>query len=128
MCCSYNIKTVSEEQYQKMLDHLPACTLMGQACQLNTDACEAAYSYCNLFETTPYYSTGLNPYDIRVPCGENDLCYNFTNIDIFLNLESTRQALHVSEEVEKWQSCNNAVNIMFVSDWMKNFHTVSGVL
>lgn len=122
---SYGIKTVSEEQYQKMLDHLPACTLMGQACQSNADACESAYTYCNLFETTPYYNTGLNPYDIRVPCGDNDLCYNLTNIDVFLNLESTRKALHVSDEVKKWESCNNAVNAMFAGDWMRNYHTVS---
>ena len=94
---------------------------MGQACQSNVDACEYAYTYCNLFETTPYYNSGLNPYDIRVPCGDNDLCYNFTNIEIFLNLESTRKALHVSEEVDKWESCNNAVNVMFVNDWMRNF-------
>eukprot|EP01040_Poterioochromonas_malhamensis_P009740 gene9740-10581_t len=120
---SYGIKTVSEEQYQKMLDHLPACTLMGQACQSNADACESAYTYCNLFETTPYYNTGLNPYDIRVPCGDNDLCYNLTNIDVFLNLESTRKALHVSDEVKKWESCNNAVNVMFAGDWMRNYHT-----
>jgi cathepsin A (carboxypeptidase C) len=118
---SYGIKTVSEETYQKMVDHLPACKLLGQACQLSVDACEAAYTYCNLFETTPFYSTGLNPYDIRVPCGENDLCYNFTAIDSFLNLPSTRAALHVSSEVKKWESCNNAVNVMFASDWMRNF-------
>jgi cathepsin A (carboxypeptidase C) len=119
---SYGIKTVSEEAYSNMLDHLNACTLMGAACQENVDACEPAYSFCNIFETTPYYNTGLNPYDIRVPCGDNDLCYNFTSIETFLNLPSTREALHVSDKVEAWQSCNTAVDIMFVSDWMRNFH------
>lgn len=119
---TYGVKAVTEEQYEKMLQHLPACTLMGAACQANVDACEYAYTFCNLFETTPFYNSGLNPYDIRVPCGENDLCYNFTNIEIFLNLESTRKALGVSDKVEKWQSCNNAVNLMFVNDWMRNFH------
>jgi len=119
---SYGIKTVSEDQYSRMVDHLNACTLMGAACQSNVDACEYAYTYCNLFETTPYSMTGLNPYDIRVPCGDNDLCYNFTNIETFLNLQSTREALHVSDQVDKWESCNMAVNIMFVSDWMRNFH------
>lgn len=118
---SYGIKTVSEETYEKMLKHVPACTLMGAACQNNTDACEYAYTFCNLALTTPYYNTGLNPYDIRVPCGESDLCYNFTNIEIFLNLESTRQALGVASEVKKWQSCNTAVDVMFMNDWMKNY-------
>eukprot|EP01039_Chlorochromonas_danica_P007629 gene7629-8431_t len=118
---TYGIKCVSEETYEKMEKHLSACKHLGQACQLSSDACEIAYSYCNLFETTPYYNTGLNPYDIRVPCGDSDLCYNFTNVDTFLNLPSTRQALHVSDEVDKWQSCNNGVNAMFMSDWMRDY-------
>lgn len=121
---SYNIKTVSEEQYQSMVDHVPKCKSLAQACQTNDDLCAAADDYCNIFETTPYYSTGLNPYDIRVPCGDNDLCYNFTNIETFLNLDSTRQALHVSDQVEEWVSCNNAVNAMFINDWMKNYQQV----
>jgi cathepsin A (carboxypeptidase C) len=118
---SYGIKTVSEEAYAKMVKHVPACTLMGAACQLSVEACEYAYTFCNLMETTPYYNTGLNPYDIRKPCGDNALCYNFTNIETFLNLPSTREALHVSEKVDKWESCNTAVDIMFMSDWMRNF-------
>jgi len=117
---SYGIKTVSEESYAKMVDHLPACELMGKACQLKVDACEYAYTYCNLVETTPYYNTGLNPYDIRKPC-EGDLCYNFTNIDTFLNLPSTREALHVSDKVKKWESCDTAVNVMFAQDWMRDY-------
>ena len=28
-----------------------------------------ADDYCNLAETTPYYNTGLNPYDIKKECG-----------------------------------------------------------
>lgn len=122
---SYGIKTVTEDQYEKMLKHLPACELMAKACQLNIDACEPAYEFCNVFETTPYYNSGLNPYDIRKPCGDSSLCYNFTNIETFLNLETTRTALHVSSEVKKWETCNTAVDIMFMKDWMKNYQTVS---
>lgn len=121
---SYGIKTVTEEQYAKMVDHVPTCTKMGEACQMNVDACEYAYTYCNLFLTTPYYNTGLNPYDIRVPCGANDLCYNFTNIELFLNDPAVRDALHVSSEVDEWVSCNNKVNVMFMNDWMRDFQTV----
>lgn len=118
---SYGIKTVSEDAYAKMLKHVDSCTLMGKACQLDVEACEPAYTYCNLMETTPYYNTGLNPYDIRLPCGDNDLCYNFTSIETFLNLPSTRQALGVSDEVKEWVSCNTAVDVMFVNDWMRDF-------
>lgn len=118
---TYDIKCVSEEAYTSMMDHTPTCTKLAKACQANVEICDQADTYCNLFETTPYYNTGLNPYDIRKPCGENALCYNFTNIEIFLNLQSTREALHVSDKVEEWTECNNAVNAMFINDWMRNF-------
>jgi len=121
---TYDIKCVSEESYEKMLDHVPSCTKFAEACQLNVDACEPANTYCNLFETTPYYSTGLNPYDIRKPCGDSSLCYDFSNIETFLNLNSTREALHVSDKAGEWTECNNAVNAMFAADWMRNFQQV----
>jgi len=121
---SYGIKTVSEETYAKMVDHVPTCTKMAEACQMNVDACQYAYTYCNLFLTTPYSKTGLNPYDIRRPCGENALCYNFTSVENFLNAPSTRAALHVSDKVDEWVSCNTAVNVMFANDWMRDFQQV----
>jgi carboxypeptidase C (cathepsin A) len=68
---------------------------------------------------------GLNPYDIRKPCGESDLCYDFSNIETFLNLESTRTALGVSSEVKQWESCDTAVNVLFMDDWMINYQRVS---
>lgn len=119
---TYGIKCVSEEAYISMNDHMDRCVNMAKACQKNVDVCDEADSYCNMFETTPYYNTGLNPYDIRKPC-EGDLCYDFTNIDTYLNLESTRTALGVAPEVGTWESCNTAVNLMFVNDWMRNFQT-----
>ena len=75
--------------------------------------------------TTPYYRTGLNPYDIRKPCGDSDLCYDFSNLDTFLNLESTRASLHVSDNVDKWVDCSTAVDLAIAPyDWMKNFQYV----
>lgn len=119
---TYDIKCVSEETYSHMVDRLPFCEKLIAACQGNTSLCLPADDYCNLVETTPYYRTGLNPYDIRMPCGESSLCYDFSNLDIFLNLESTRAALHVSDKVDKWVSCNTAVDLAIAPyDWMKNF-------
>ena len=84
---TYDIKCVSEEAYENMVKHVPTCEKMAKLCQMNTTYCVAADDFCNVAETTPYYKTGLNPYDIRKPC-EGDLCYDFTNIDTFLNLPS----------------------------------------
>ena len=121
---TYDIKCVSEEAYASMVDHLPRCINLAKMCQLDEAVCEQADTYCNLVETTPYYSTGLNPYDIRKPCGDSDLCYDFSNVETFLNLASTREALHVSDEVKEWTECNTGVNIRFVSDWMRDFQQV----
>lgn len=117
---TFGIKTVSEEAYAKMVQHMPACQAAAEKCQVDISSCETAYTLCNTFETTPYYKTGLNPYDIRLPC-EGDLCYDFSNIDTWLNLPATREALHVSTDAKTWQSCNNAVNARFVDDWMRRF-------
>jgi cathepsin A (carboxypeptidase C) len=123
---TYNIKTVSEETYAHMVDRVPKCDALIIACQNNVSMCMVADDYCNLALTTPYYNTGLNPYDIRKPCGESDLCYDFTNLDVFLNLESTRQTLHVSDKVDKWVSCNTAVDLAIApTDWMRDFQMVS---
>ncbi len=121
---SYDIKTVTEDEYTKMTERLPTCIKLAKACQLNTTVCEQAYTFCNMVETTPYYNSGLNPYDIRIPCGESSLCYDFTNIETYLNLPEVRAALHVSDKSDKWQSCNTAVDIMFMSDWMRNYQQV----
>jgi cathepsin A (carboxypeptidase C) len=122
---TYGIKCVSEETYQHMVDRVPKCEKLIMACQDNTSLCLPADDYCNLALTTPYYRTGLNPYDIRKPCGDSDLCYDFTNLDTFLNLDSTRESLHISEEVDKWVSCNTAVDLAIApTDWMKNFQQV----
>jgi cathepsin A (carboxypeptidase C) len=120
---TYNIKCVSEDAYAKMQKHEPTCIKLAKACQVDVDMCQAADEFCNTFLTTPYYMTGLNPYDIRKPC-EGDLCYDFDNVDTFLNLNSTRAALGVSDKVETWASCNTAVNVAFVSDWMRSFQQV----
>lgn len=122
---TYDIKTVTEEQYERMLEHVPGCEALIIACQGNTSLCMPADDYCNIFLTTPYYNSGLNPYDIRKECGDSALCYDFSNVDTFLNLDSTREALHVSEKVDKWVDCNTAVDLAIApTDWMKNFQYV----
>ena len=121
---TYGIKTVSEEVYEDMVKHVPTCTKMAEACQRDNTKCVPADDYCNMKETSPYYATGLNPYDIRKPCGASGLCYNMTTTETFFNLESTRDALHVSDKAPKqWVECNNKVNAGFMGDWMRDYAT-----
>jgi carboxypeptidase C (cathepsin A) len=39
--------------------------------------CLAAVAVCNLGEVTPVSRTGVNVYDVRIPCGDSKLCYDF---------------------------------------------------
>ena len=118
---SYGIKTVSKSQYDQMVKATPACIEQIKKCQQDTSVCAAAQTSCNNALIGPYEQGGLNPYDIRKPCGSNPLCYDFSQVTTFLNQQSTLDALHVSKESAKWTSCNYKVNADFASDWMKEF-------
>ena len=123
---SHGIKVVSEDTYNSMTAAIPKCVSLIEECNkgdgfINRFACQTAFIVCNTAETTPYQMTGLNPYDIRNQCEHMPLCYDFTNIETWLNLESTQKALHVSEESPKWTSCNMGINLKFHTDWMKDF-------
>lgn len=118
---SYGIQTVSESTYERMVEAVPRCTSLIHKCQTQTRYCAAAQTYCNAALLTPYQKTGLNTYNIKLPC-EGSLCYDFSGVDAFLNAEETMEALHVAPEVRRWEDCNMKVNADFRDDWMKNFH------
>eukprot|EP00638_Chattonella_subsalsa_P003430 CAMPEP_0117757314 /NCGR_PEP_ID=MMETSP0947-20121206/14652_1 /TAXON_ID=44440 /ORGANISM="Chattonella subsalsa, Strain CCMP2191" /LENGTH=455 /DNA_ID=CAMNT_0005577173 /DNA_START=124 /DNA_END=1491 /DNA_ORIENTATION=- len=120
---TYGVKALSEHEYKVMKEETPKCLKMIEACQAITSTCGIAQQYCDMVTLLPYQRTGLNVYDIRVPCGEADLCYDFSHISKFLQLESTLQALGVSDDSATWEECNNQVNRDFSKDWMKNFHS-----
>merc|ERR1711998_149413 len=112
----------------------PGCILSIQTCNkgfddpttgaaLNVTACLEAYDLCNIMSQIPYELTGKNPYDMRIPCGESQLCYDFDRFTKWLNTKEVQQELGVSKV---WQSCNREVDLLFVSagDWMLNYHTL----
>lgn len=117
---------IDEETYNMMKQAEPMCTQGISKCNsgegmLNSFACQAAFLYCNTALTSPFRATGKNPYDITKDCGLNPLCYDFSHIEKFMNLDSTKQALHVAEHNPSWQTCNMMINMEFHVDWMKNF-------
>ncbi|KAL7541563.1 hypothetical protein ACHAXR_012801 [Thalassiosira sp. AJA248-18] len=123
---SHNLEVISEQTYDMMKKSEPMCTQGIHQCNqgdgmLNSFACQAAFAYCNMALTTPYRATGKNPYDITKDCGANPMCYDFSHIEAFMNLDTTKQALHVDEHNPTWQTCNMMVNLSFHVDWMKNF-------
>lgn len=124
---SHGIKVVNEATYTAMKDAVPRCTALIHKCNqgdgmINTFACQSAFLVCNTALTSPYQMTGLNPYDIRKQCEKPPLCYDFSHVKKFLNLESTKKALNVNEKhVHSWESCNFGINMQFHTDWMKDF-------
>mmetsp|Transcript_4119 Transcript_4119/g.6104 ORF Transcript_4119/g.6104 Transcript_4119/m.6104 type:complete len:725 (+) Transcript_4119:208-2382(+) len=126
---SHHIQVIDENEYNKMSKSAGSCTALIKKCNsinkenpgpMETFYCQSAVAVCNAVFMIPYELTGLNPYDIREQCKSPPLCYDFSNIDKFLNLESTKKALHVSHESHKWESCNYGVHSNFMTDWMKD--------
>eukprot|EP00752_Nemacystus_decipiens_P007197 g6446.t1 len=122
----YGVKAVSDEDAALMRAYTPACVALIEGCQDTPELCVEAQSFCDEHLMAPYMLSGLNPYDIRRPCGDADLCYDFTPIEKFLRLDSTRAALNVREDSAPWESCNMKVNSDFTGDWMRDFDGLVG--
>jgi len=112
---------VSEGTYNSMKAQFPQCEKMITQCNTNNTGCSEAQAFCNNNIMGPYFESGLNPYDIRIPCQVPGLCYNFTQATNFMNRPDVQRALGVQGTI-LWQSCNMQVNGMFENDWMRDFN------
>ena len=52
---------------------------------MSSEACIGAMIACNYAETVPYQMSGYNPYDMRIKCDKFPLCYDFSNVETYLN-------------------------------------------
>merc|ERR550517_1263127 len=95
-----------------------ACNNAGSG--VNSTACLGAMDICNLGLIEPVQLKGMNLYDLRMKCEHPPLCYDFSQVDKFLNDPDTQTAIGVHR---KWQECSHAVNIgfAFAGDWMHEF-------
>lgn len=79
--------------------------------------CLAATASCGMELEAPFFTTGLNPYDISKPCDgpiEETLCYPITQyIRSYLNKPETRRQLGVSRNVGEYTGCSDAVGMDF---------------
>lgn len=121
-------QVVTEAEYNEMQSAVSTCTGLIKVCNAfdkdtasSNPACIAAMMYCNMKLMMPYQKHGMNPYDMRLKCEHEPLCYDFSEIGIYLNDPSVRKALGVDPSAGNWDECNKAVNINFVNDFMKNF-------
>ncbi|PNY08099.1 serine carboxypeptidase 49-like protein [Trifolium pratense] len=107
---------------------VPACELAIKLC--GTDgkaACLAANVACNLiFNDILLHAGNINVgkqilphlyYDIRKKC-EGSLCYDFSNMEKFLDQQSVRDSLGVGKI--RFVSCSTEVYAAMLVDWMRN--------
>jgi cathepsin A (carboxypeptidase C) len=99
---------------------VPCTYEIGKCNSGNSSACSNAFVICNYATQIPYRLTGMNPYDMRIKCASGNLCYDFSEVDRFLQRPETMQAIGATK---KWTECNRLVNVMFQQDWMKNYQT-----
>jgi len=119
---------VDNATFARMQAAVPGCIKAITACNGGTGpiskfACLRAYAECNSALMSPYETTGMNPYDMRVKCAKPPLCYDFSGVGKFLGRKDVREKLGIRSDAGAWESCNFKVNHMFQGDWMKDYQT-----
>jgi len=116
---------VSNATYAIMKAAVPPCIEAIKGCDRGIpETCVLATDICNLALIEPYSLTGLNPYDMREKCKVPPLCYDFSNVGVYLARPEVQAALGVDGK-HKWKDCNHAVALEFelAGDWMHSFQT-----
>ncbi|CAI9761531.1 unnamed protein product [Fraxinus pennsylvanica] len=117
-----NMKLITQSDYDSMNESVSECVEAIKICGRSngsSSACSQAYVECNdIFNNILNIAGDINYYDIRKTC-VGSLCYDFSNMENFLNQNSVRQALGVGNI--KFVSCSTVVSDAMTMDWMKNF-------
>ncbi|KAK6198734.1 carboxypeptidase Y precursor [Scheffersomyces amazonensis] len=115
---------LEEEQCEQLEKDYPKCKVLGEICYKFQTAltCIAAQFYCDTKLFQPYAQTGLNPYDIRVPCADaGGNCYTGMDYtDDYLNLDYVKEAVGASN-IDIFTGCDDTVyrNFIFSGDEAK---------
>ncbi|RLN94035.1 hypothetical protein BBJ28_00023629 [Nothophytophthora sp. Chile5] len=120
---AYNVSLLNDTQLTAAKEALPVCEELLNACQINSSACGDSASVCTSSLLGAMGEAHRNMFDIRQKCFASDGtdCYNTSAITGYLNSETVRSYLNVSNHVPKWQECSSSVGRDFLTDLMKNF-------
>ncbi|CAK8576176.1 unnamed protein product [Lathyrus sativus] len=113
-------KLITKEDQANINKLIPNCVAATKNCESKGgEGCETALQQCQpIFTNILDIAGNINYYDIRKKC-EGELCYDFSNLETFLNKKTVRDALGVGEI--EFVSCSSAVYSALVQDWMKNY-------
>ncbi|KAL3718187.1 hypothetical protein ACJRO7_003340 [Eucalyptus globulus] len=114
-----NMKLITQSDHDNINAMLPDCKQGIKQCAAEGgNACVNSYEDCtSIFNKIMDIAGDINYYDIRKSC-EGDLCYDFSNLETFLNQKSVRDALGVG--TIEFVSCSSTVYEAMLTDWMKN--------
>ncbi|XP_078427560.1 serine carboxypeptidase-like [Wolffia australiana] len=110
---------IKQADYKRINKVLPVCELAIKLCGTSGSvACYTSYVVCNsIFNSILRIAGKINYYDIRKRC-VGSLCYDFSNMEKFLNQNSVRAALGVGNL--DFVSCSPTVYEAMITDWMRN--------
>ncbi|KAK6465429.1 Alpha/Beta hydrolase protein [Scheffersomyces coipomensis] len=115
---------ISAEDCQHLEDIYPECKVGLDECYAdptNATVCATADSFCSKAMFGPFDKTGLNPFDIRVPCHESPDdtgdCYKpIDYVSEYLTLPSIKQVVGVDPKViGEFSGCSSSVSRLFHS-------------
>ncbi|KAL6586445.1 Serine carboxypeptidase-like 49 [Orobanche minor] len=110
---------LTQPEHDRINKVLPLCETAIKLCGTDgTISCMAAYFVCNtIFSSIIAHAGDVNYYDIRKKC-EGSLCYDFSNLEKYLNQKSVRAALGVGDI--EFVPCSTTVYQAMLMDWMRN--------
>ncbi|CAH9072308.1 unnamed protein product [Cuscuta epithymum] len=112
-------KLINKSDYYRINKDIPACQAGIKTCGTEGgDACQDAFYTCTkIFNEIRTIIGDKNFYDIRKTC-DGPLCYDFSNMETYLNTKGVRKALGVGNI--DFVSCNSDVYEAMILDWMRN--------
>ncbi|KAA3453398.1 serine carboxypeptidase-like [Gossypium australe] len=118
---------IKKSDYDRINKLVPVCEMAIKLCGTDgTISCMASYFVCNnIFNGIMALAGDTNYYDVRKKC-EGSLCYDFSNMESFLNKKSVRDALGVGNI--DFVSCSPTVYQAMLVDWMRNLEVGIPVL
>jgi len=117
-------RRVTKSVYERMKKATPACIREIEICNDRSEpekakaACLTALNQCNIDLVVPYTSSGYNVYDMRIKCEVPGLCYDFSNVQKFLNLRRVQEHLGVKKH---WESCSSSVYQDMAADFTRGY-------
>ncbi|KAL9246290.1 hypothetical protein vseg_019845 [Gypsophila vaccaria] len=110
---------IKKSSYNVINKIVPLCETSVKLCGTDgTISCMTSYLLCNtIFGGIKLLTGNTNYYDIRKKC-EGKLCYDFSNMEKFLDQASVKTALGVGDI--DFVSCSRTVYAAMLVDWMRN--------